>query len=82
MDGKITGSAYSGTASYTQDALTAGTAADLTHPGTGQMVGGFYGANAAETAGALQVHGAQPTGSACATADCLVQGAFGAKKSP
>lgn len=67
MNGTIAGSAYSGAATYSD-----GT-------GTGQVVGGFFGANAAETAGVVQVQGAQPGGT-CVTADCFVQGAFGAKK--
>jgi hypothetical protein len=68
MNGTIQGSAYSGTTTYSD-----GT-------GTGQLVGGFFGAGAAETTGVVQVQGAQPTGGTCVTADCFLQGAFGAKK--
>lgn len=81
MDGDITGTTYVGAASYTGDATSSGAVADSANPGTGQVIGGFFGANAAETTGVVQVVGAQP-GGACITLNCSLQGAFGAKKQP
>jgi hypothetical protein len=68
MNGTIVGAGYSGSTTYSD-----GT-------GTGQVVGGFFGPNASETAGVVQVQGAQPVGGSCVSADCVLQGAFGAKK--
>ncbi len=76
VDGTISGTTYDGTAQYTPKATAAGMAGTS---GTGQVLGGFFGAQAAETTGVIRVEGTQP-GGGCAVANCIVQGAFGAKK--
>ncbi len=77
MDGTISGSSYTGTAKYTPAATATGMAGTS---GNGSVIGGFFGANAAETAGVVTVTGEQ--GTACTSTSCFVTGGFGAKKQP
>lgn len=73
MDGSINGSSYSGKTSYTAAAKSQG--APAVGAARGDVIGGFYGINAAETAGVARITGA-PTGSGTET----LIGSFGAKK--
>jgi C-lobe and N-lobe beta barrels of Tf-binding protein B len=71
MSGTISGGSYSGTAGFT-NATTGAAAGTVT---SSAFNGGFYGPNAAETAGAVAIRGTAPTG-----VQTIVVGAFGAKK--
>jgi len=74
MNGKISGNTYSGTAAFTTPAgAPAGTVT------SSAMTGGFYGANAGETAGALRVEGRRP-GSGSRPA--VIVGGFGGTRQP
>lgn len=69
-NGTISGNTYTGTVGFIDAAGTP--AGNVTHS---NLSGGFYGANAAETAGALAVSGSAP-----GTGNIDVVGAFGAVK--
>jgi hypothetical protein len=70
MNGTISGGNYNGTAGYTTTTgATGGTVS------TSTLAGGFFGPQAAETAGALAIKGTTPGGVATTTV-----GAFGGKK--
>ena len=78
MSGKMDGSMYSGTAALTD---VYGNPLSGTAAGKGDMIGGFYGEDAAETAGAVRVTNvAGDLGCDVASASCGVVGAFGAGK--
>jgi hypothetical protein len=74
LNGDITGSSYAGTAKFTEQAYEPG-AQPLEGSSTGQVIGGFYGAGASETAGAVRVVGDMPGGE-----QGFVGGSFGAVK--
>ena len=73
VNGTISGNSYSGTTSFTGVATAPGAAAT---GGTGNLLGGFFGAGAAETAGVVRVTGTAPG----VTGTTSVIGAYGAKK--
>lgn len=73
MDGTIQGSNYSGTTAYTAAASSQG--ASAVGSARGDVIGGFYGTNAAETTGVARISGATPAN----TQQTLV-GSYGAKK--
>lgn len=81
MDGTIAGSTYSGTARYTSPLATSGASALSSSP-SGQMIGGFFGAQAAETAGVVRIEGTAPGTGAGTGANAVLVGGFGAKKNP
>ena len=61
MEASISGATYSGTSAFTEATDVAG-AAPIDGSATGQVIGGFYGANAGETAGAIRIVGDTPAG--------------------
>jgi hypothetical protein len=76
IDGAISGHSYSGTAKYTDAATAAGAAARSGSP-TGQVLGGFFGPAAAETAGILRIEGDAPGTGGGTGAGVVLLGRFG-----
>lgn len=76
MNAKITGSQYQGTAQFASPTTSSPTTV-TGQSGTGEVVGGFYGPKAAETAGAVRVNGTAP---GVKGTDTTVIGGYGAKK--
>ncbi|MEQ1612756.1 MAG: transferrin-binding protein-like solute binding protein [Hyphomicrobiaceae bacterium] len=74
FNGNIAGNTYTGTAAFTNP-----TGAAPPAPTSSALNGAFYGANAAETGGAIRIDGLAPTG-AGTTSSTVVVGSFGAKK--
>lgn len=72
FNGKITGNTYSGTATFTDI-----TGVAVPAPRTSAVTGGFFGPNAAETAGALRIEGQTPQGKGSVS---VVTGGFGAHR--
>jgi hypothetical protein len=72
-----TGNTYQGSVNFTNASTTSGAAA-VVGATQSNVIGGFYGPGAAETAGALQVQGKAP--GAGLPNDLFVTGAYGAKK--
>jgi hypothetical protein len=83
LEGDIAGASYSGTAKFTEGTNVAGAAA-VEGSAAGQVIGGFYGGNAAETAGAIRIVGDTPAGATGPGTgeDVFVSGSFGAAKEP
>ena len=79
LDGTMSGSSYSGTAQYTAAATASGAAAISGGP-SGQMIGGFFGPNAAETTGVLRIQGTAPGTGPGTGANTTLIGGFGGKK--
>lgn len=79
MTGTMNGANYSGTAQYTDPTRGTGTAAIAGGP-TGQMIGGFYGANAAETAGTVRITGTAPGTGPGTGANTTLIGGFGGRR--
>ncbi len=79
LDGTMSGSSYSGTAQYTAAATAPGAAAISGGP-SGQMIGGFFGPNAAETTGVLRIQGTAPGTGPGTGANTTLIGGFGGKK--
>ena len=80
IDAKVdaaTGNTYQGAVNFTNASKTAGAAA-VVGATQSNVIGGFYGPGAAETAGALQVQGKAP--GAGLPSDLFVTGAYGAIK--
>ncbi len=75
MTGTIQGNAYSGTTAFTG---AAGNAAGVVS--SSAMNGAFYGANAAETAGAVRIEGTAPIGIVGNNVGLAVVGGFGGTK--
>jgi hypothetical protein len=83
LEGDISGASYSGTAKFTEGTDVAG-AAPIDGSATGQVIGGFYGDNAGETAGANRIVGDTPAGASGPGTgeDVFVGGSYGAVKTP
>lgn len=79
VGGTITGTNYNGAAVYTAPGTTPNMTAVAGSP-TGQMIGGFFGPNAAETAGVVKIEGTAPGTGAGTGANTVLFGGFGAKK--
>jgi hypothetical protein len=80
IDAKVNaaaGNTYQGAVNFTKAATTSGAAA-VAGATQSNVIGGFYGPKAAETAGALQIQGKAP--GAGLPNDLFVTGAYGAKK--
>ena len=79
LDATIDGSKYSGSTKYTAAASAPGAAA-LTSSPTGQVLGGFFGTNASETAGVVRITGTAPGTGPGTGANTTLMGGFGAQK--
>ena len=77
MNGTINGNTYTGTAGFTQSGALGAPAGTVT---SSALDGGFYGANASETAGAVRVEGRAPDRTGNPGPSVVVTGAFGATK--
>jgi C-lobe and N-lobe beta barrels of Tf-binding protein B len=75
MNGTISGGTYSGTAGFLAPTAASGALAPAGTVTASSFNGGFYGANAAETAGAIGIRGTAPTGVAT-----TITGSYGAVK--
>lgn len=78
MNAKITGSQYQGTAQFASPTTSSPTTVTGTS-GKGDVVGGFFGPKAAETAGSVRVNGTAP---GVKGTDTTVIGGYGATKTP